>query len=97
MSGLTAKQREKVQAWFDEKAPLIGKCPMCGHREWQLVEHMVSPPVFSGGALTLGGVAYPMVMLGCAHCANIQFHSAQLIGLLEPEKYPSAKKEGGDG
>lgn len=84
MDELTTKQRDKLQAWFDEKAALIGKCPMCGHRNWQLVGHMVSPPVYTPGGITLGGIAYPMVMLGCSHCANIQFHSAQMIGLIEP-------------
>lgn len=92
MNELTGDQRKKVQNWFDEKAPLVGKCPMCGHREWSLGSHLVVPPVFSDGDLFIGGTAYPFIMLTCGHCGNTQFHSAVMIGLLPSSSTPQSEE-----
>ncbi len=92
MSTLTDDQRSKVQKWFDEKTPLIGACPMCNHREWVLGDQMVQPmPFINGGGLTIGGSAFPMIMLACGHCGNIQFQSAVMMGLLVAEAKPNAE------
>lgn len=101
METLTEQQRQIILKWFDEKAPLVGRCPICNHREWRLQPHIVTPPIFADGGMSLGGTSYPFIMLTCHHCGNTQFHNAVVIGLLkddpEPAPEPQAAESQNDG
>jgi predicted nucleic-acid-binding Zn-ribbon protein len=85
MQQLTLEQRQKVEKWFAEKANVMGQCPVCRNRQFTLLDHMVAPPIFDGGGLTIGGPAYPMVMVMCTNCGNTNFHNAVVLGLLPGE------------
>lgn len=93
MEKLTLEQRQKIEKWFDEKAQVMGQCPVCRSRNFGLMDHMVAPPIFeANGGLTIGGPAYPMIMIACGHCGHTQFHNAVMIGLL-PAAQPAAQPE----
>lgn len=85
---LTEEDKKKILAWFQEKFSTqirgFPKCEMCGTNQWNLEMHTVTPMIF-GKQLQLGGVAYPQVMLSCAHCGNIKFFSAIRMGVTKQE------------
>lgn len=83
---LTPEHREKVKQWLVVKsAPLIGKCPVCGARDWSLLDHIIDfKPYHPEGTLFLGGPQYPAVGLFCQNCGNTQFLNAVKMGLVPP-------------
>lgn len=96
MQPITDDQRQKVQAWFDEKAPLIGACPMCKQRQWVLGDYLVQPmPFTEGGTLVIGGLSMPLLMLICGNCGNVQFQSAVMAGLVSHESGPQSDANNG--
>ena len=85
MQQLTLDQRKIVEQWFAEKAIVIGQCPVCLNRQFTLLDHLIAPPIFQNGSLTIGGSAYPMVMIMCMNCGHTHFHNAVMMGILPPE------------
>lgn len=95
---LTDDQRNKFSEWINSKAPLIGKCPTCGHREWSVLEHFVDLPIYRGGNIIIGGGPhYPNVGIICRHCGNTQILNAVMMGVLDsgkPKKEASQSRSG---
>jgi hypothetical protein len=90
-SKLTQEHRDRIQRWSDEKIKDTKSCgcPLCGSKNWTLLEDFVAPANFSrNGGLLLGGKVYPHFMLICDVCGNVQFINAIRAGVLDkdPEK-----------
>lgn len=77
---LTKEDKEKVVAHLEAKASSL-RCPACRQHNWSIGDHLLSPPVFVGGAIAIGGTNYPMVALVCNNCFNTQFFAAVPLGL----------------
>jgi hypothetical protein len=79
---ISNQQREKFSNWINSRAPLIGKCSICGHRQWTLLDHFVDLPVYRGGNIVLGaGPHYPNIGIICGNCGNTQLINAVLAGI----------------
>ena len=98
--GLDKDQKKKVIDWIQERrtkafGPII--CAVCGHTQWTLGDHLITPSLYQGGGLVLGGSSYPAVMLICNNCGNTLYLNAVMIGLLSGEKEGDSEKEGTNG
>jgi hypothetical protein len=85
---ITPELRTKIEAWFNAKArgePQKGTCPICATKNWSILDDFVAPPLFAGGGMILGGIAYPHFMLVCNNCGNAQFINAVAAGVLLPD------------
>jgi hypothetical protein len=78
---LTPEERVKVSEWLKVhwKQPLI--CPVSGHNEWALADHVVQPLINSGAGIMLGGSSYPQVMVVCRGCGYTVYFNAIMIGI----------------
>lgn len=81
---LTDDQKKRFAEWVNSKTPLIGKCSVCGHREWTILDDILEVRPFNGGGMVIGGPVYPYVALFCTNCTNTQFLSAIATGVLNP-------------
>lgn len=88
---LTEEQKTKVLNWFRSKnGPR--PCSVCGDNNWTLGAHLVVPNTWAGGAISMGGMSYPQVMLICRNCGHTNFFNAVIVGALEnskPKETPS--------
>lgn len=80
---LTDKQRKIFGEWMNSRAALIGKCGLCGHREWGITEHIVEIRPFHGGDMVIGGPIYPYVGMICQNCGNTHFVNAVASGVVK--------------
>lgn len=83
---LSDEQRKKFEVWISSKAALIGKCPICSSREWQLIDHIVDLPIYRGGNFVVGGPSYPNVGILCRNCGNTHLINAVISGILSEER-----------
>lgn len=82
---LTKDQKEKALQHLKIKWGDGYKCECCGKDHFMLQDHIVAPPLFSGG-LIVGGVAYPQAMIVCANCGNTKYVNAIMAGIVTPNK-----------
>ena len=93
-NSLSKENQQKALNWLNNKWPQHKReCDICGSKDWQLTEHLVSPLVFHNGGFQLGGMSYPCVSVICKNCANTKYLNAVMMGLIE--KKESEKKDGG--
>ena len=87
MGNLSAEQIAAFTKWLADKwAKDRAVCTVCGINNWQVAQHLVSPPVVSGRALSLGGPAYPQAMCICRNCGHTLYFNAVVAGIHQPEK-----------
>ena len=80
---LSAADKNKVTAWLNEKG-VNHSCPVCGENEWIVGDHLLTGVLhFPDGGMSLGGAAYPTVILVCSNCAYTRHFMAGPIGLLK--------------
>lgn len=87
---LSADERQKIADWINSKTPLVGKCPTCGDRKWQVLDHLVYSPIHYRSGMLIGGPNYPHAGIICTNCGNTQFLNAVMIGLVESSQPPGA-------
>lgn len=92
-SKLTAEQKEMAVAWLNERGAGDPTCPGCGKKNWEVGEHLVSPPIQSKRGLILGGLAYPNFMIICSNCGNTQYFNAVMAKLVESNKEKEEKSK----
>ena len=95
MSGeLNEEQKAKFKQHIEQKASLLGKCPLCSHRSWTLLNHFLDVHIHHGdGNFRIGGDTYPHVGLMCTNCGNTQLVNAIFAGLISNDSSGS-KPEG---
>jgi predicted nucleic-acid-binding Zn-ribbon protein len=57
------------------------QCQACGANNWAPGE-IITPPVYSGGGIQIGGPNVPMVQVICEKCGYVVHFAAVLVGLL---------------
>lgn len=93
---LSEEQRERFGRWINSKAPLVGKCPVCGTRNWTLLGHFVEIPIYRGGNIVFGsGPSYPNVGLLCTNCGNTQLINAVVSGVIDDNSTGGSSSGGG--
>ena len=98
---LSAKQKEKAIAWLNAKAPNLS-CPACQTRRFSVGDHFLSPPIFYGRDLIIGGPSYPQFFVVCENCAHMLQFSAVAADIIErstpePSDVPEKEPENQDG
>ncbi len=88
------EDRERIQEWLNEKWVSPKACPICTNPNWVIAEHLIAPPVSSGGGLSIGGPTYPFVMVTCTNCAHTHLFNAAAILRTSKSQKPEG---GGDG
>lgn len=89
---LTQDDKTKVAKFLTERGS-TKPCPMCGHENFLIGDHMVVDNGFmKDGSFAVGGNAFPMVVLFCKNCAFVRMHSAIAVGLFaNPEEAKNGK------
>lgn len=93
---LTDEQRTKFLEHINSKTNLVGKCPICGTRQWSILAHFLNGIVFHpGGSFVIGGPSYPHVGMICGNCGNTQLVNAVVAGILPGAPADTPDKPGG--
>jgi hypothetical protein len=77
---LTPEEKQKVNAWFQQNWHLTS-CPISGHQNWVLGDHIVQPVTHAGGVV-IGGVSYPQIMVICGGCGYTVYMNAVIAGVV---------------
>jgi hypothetical protein len=86
---LTSAEKDSIIAKIDSLWTGSHSCPVCGHTNWIIGDHLVQPITLAQGSLQLGGPGYPQVMLISSKCGYTMFFNAVVLGVV-----PSNKSEG---
>lgn len=101
---LDASAKDKIAAHLRNKAPLLA-CPVCGHRDFFVNDHLVTANIVSpSGGVNLGGTTYPMATITCQNCLHTMSFAAVPMGLVGGQQASAeslaaedAAEEPGDG
>jgi hypothetical protein len=82
-NNLNDEQRKLVEVWLETHWTTSKACPISGHTDWSVSDHVVQPmthlPV---GTLALGGAAsYPGILVICRGCGYTMTFNAVIMGL----------------
>lgn len=94
---LSAGDRDAVAKYLERKKanPI---CPSCGTERWEIGAHLLEMGVYTGSATqALPRFVFPAVVLVCANCSYLRFHSAVLMGIVEPDKQEDRDRAVGAG
>lgn len=94
-SKLTSAQKDAVHQWLEKNWTQTKACPISGHSNWLVADHLVSPPVVSPPTNSLSAAAmvppmgslfteYPQVMVVCRGCGYTIYFNAVAIGIIPP-------------
>ena len=87
---LTTADIEKAKAWLIEHSATEA-CPFCRNTRWSIIDTLAFAPQFTKKGVSLGS-GIPCVAVHCPQCAFIRFHSAILMGIIEPNKTAEQKE-----
>ena len=63
----------------------VAECPMCHHKQFQLVEGYISTPIQPDlNGIQIGGPAIPSVAIICTRCGFISQHA---VGIINSDPY----------
>ena len=94
---LTDEEKKQAKDWIEKKwQPLQRNCPSCGVPDsWVIADHLVSPPIYRGGDILIGGASYPQLMLVCMNCAFTFYFNAIVMGLFSVAEEEETAEAGG--
>jgi hypothetical protein len=79
---LTDPEQAQVLAWLqthEKGRPRV--CPICASTTWTLGQHVVHPVLWRPNSFSMGGPAYPQIMLISEPCGYTIFLNAVTIGM----------------
>jgi hypothetical protein len=79
---LTQEQQAKAVKWLQDKWKDGMCCEVCGEKNWDIKDSLVTPILFRQDSLYFGTV-YPSLSVSCKNCANTKYFDAVKIGLIE--------------
>lgn len=80
------KKQEKAIKWLEEKwLKDHRKCEICTGEEWTVSPELLMPIPYIGESMSIGGSAFPHVLLICNTCGNTKFFNAVLMGVVPQE------------
>ncbi len=83
---LSQEQKERVNEWLKQKWLGPANCPVSRDVAWTIGDHLVVSNLFTPNAISIGGPAYPQVMLICRTCGyTMTFNAVVIGGLLPPD------------
>lgn len=77
------KQFQKIVKQFDSFVPNGIKCPICGKNDWILGDSIAE---ISLGRDENGLVVFPVVLLSCKNCGNVQIFNAFKLGIAQSDE-----------
>lgn len=80
---LTKEEKKTATGWIEDKTPRLG-CPACKQSHFTLGDHLVTPMMYTGSGITIGGPAYPQLMVICSNCSYTLYYNAVMMGIAEP-------------
>ena len=87
---LTKAESKKAKEWLLEHGATEA-CPFCRNAHWSLVHAIVLAPQFNDkGIFVKSGI--PCVAALCTRCAFLRFHSAIMLGIIEPDETAEQKE-----
>ena len=92
MAKFDEKYKEKIIKSLEEHGVKL-TCPMCGNKQFQLVDGYFNQTIqetIPGEAK--GGATVPSIAIVCVHCGFISQHALGALGLL-PDELVKEKKE----
>lgn len=88
-----AEKQQQAIKWLEKKWPKEKRtCEICGNSNWSISEDLVMPLPFVGGGLTVGGNAYPHILITCINCGNAKFLNAVVAKIVESKEEESNGK-----
>jgi len=79
---ISPEQKAKLIEELERRLP-ESKCPMCGNRQFTIVEGYFTNTIQPRpGAMLLGGPAIPAAAIICGNCGFISQHALGVLGLL---------------
>lgn len=92
--GLSQDALDKLAAWLKEKWQFNGgRCTICNGNNWDIGRHLVAPPTFAGGGVSLGGIVYPQAICTCTTCGHAVYFNAVVIGIVESKVQAAADEK----
>jgi hypothetical protein len=86
---LTKLEKQAAVEWLNKHSfTRRGGCPVCGDNKWVIGDNLVTPTLFAGGAVLLGGVSYPQVMVISQTC-GYTFYVNALLAKIIPDAPPA--------
>jgi len=80
---------QKFHDWLKLKFGGTPACPLCGKRNWTLLDRLLRfSNMEEGGAYVIGGPQVPVVAMLCMNCNHLATFAALPIGLLEQRTRP---------
>lgn len=81
---MSIKEKELVAAWLNRHGfAARGGCPVCNDHKWVIGDHVVTPLMFSGDSVMIGGGTYPQVMVISQTCGYTFYVNAILCGIVD--------------
>lgn len=83
---LTAQDKQNVANWLNRHGFSVrGGCPVCNDSKWIIGDHVVSPMLFTGDSVMIGGGSYPQVMVISQTCGYTLYLNAILCGVVSAQ------------
>jgi hypothetical protein len=80
---LSEEEKDTIRAWLDERWVVQSRaCPISGHREWIVADHLVHIFRYTPRGFVIGGPTYPHAAVICRGCGYTLFFNAVMIGLV---------------
>jgi hypothetical protein len=77
------QMQEKALQWLNTKWEQEHRnCEICGKSQWTFAPELVMPLPYVGGNISIGGPAFPHILLTCNTCGNAKFFNAVLMGIV---------------
>lgn len=83
VTGREKIDKDKAVSWLNKHWQGNKLCPICSHNEWTVSDELAEIRPFKGGALTVGGSLYPLLVVTCATCGHTLLFNAVLSGLAQ--------------
>lgn len=96
---LSADEKKTVETWLRDKwlSQNIA-CPVSGHEEWIIADHVIQTPIYIGKGFLVGGPTYPHVFVVCGGCGYELLFSAVMMEITQPPSVKASEPaEGSDG
>jgi predicted nucleic-acid-binding Zn-ribbon protein len=84
---MTEEEKKKISEAIQKKwvhNTLL--CDICNSKAWEMSDELVVPLTFKSGGVSVGGTAYPQVLITCTNCGNTRYFNAVVIGALKKEE-----------
>ncbi len=96
---LSADEKKTVETWLRDKwLEQNLACPISGHQEWVIADHVIQTPIYIEKGFIVGGPTYPHVFVVCGGCGYTLLFNAVMLGITTPASVKASEStKGSDG